>query len=340
MPVWLLGLILVWSGGVRAAEKGDLNGDGVVDAADSVTLQNYLAGNLETLYLAGDWVEKDSIVGDLMYVPAGSFVQGSPEDEPCRVSDETQFTHTLTRNLAVMATEVTRHMWAELKAAQPTLPVDPTSTDDGAGMTNPVQHVTWYEAVLFANLLSVQRGLTRAYYTDAGFTDPITASNYTTGPYYCNFDAGGYRLPTEGEWEYFCRAGTTTPFWIAEPSYTADDCGLVSNPGMYPALETAAWFWGNSSSIDATSPAGTKAPNPWGLYDTHGNVWEWCWDRYYTYQSGSATNYPGPGTADFRVVRGGGWSTMAKYCRSAAHYHYAIGFSFSSLGFRLVRTVE
>ncbi len=335
-------LLVLSAANIGAAEilQGDLDGSGIIDAADQVILSNYLAGNLDSIFAQfGQFYDYDSIVQILRLVPGGTFPQGSPLDEPCRWVEETQFTHTLTRNLAVMATEVTRQMWADLKAAQPTLPADPTSTDYGAGMTNPVQYVTWYEAVLFANLLSVQRGLTRAYYTDAGFTNPITASNYTTGPFYCDFDADGYRIPTEGEWEYCCRAGTATPFWIAEPNYAVANCGITSTSGMYPALETAAWFWGNSSSIYATSPAGTKAPNPWGLHDTHGNVWEWCWDWYGTYPSGSATNYAGPETGSTRVVRGGGWFGDANYCRSAFRYSFASGYRNFNLGFRLARSL-
>ena len=290
----------------------------------------------------GDLYGVDSIVGDLMYVPAGTFAQGSPADEPCRYSDETQFTHTLTRNLAVMATEVTRQMWADLKAAQPTLPADPTYTGVGAGMSNPVQYVSWYEAVLFANLLSLQQGFTQCYYTDAGFTAPVDASNYVTDSIYCDFDANGHRLPTEGEWEYFCRAGTSTPFWIAEPNYTAANCGTNSTSGMFPALETVAWFYANSSVFHATSPVGTKLANSWGLYDTHGNVMEWCWDWYGDYPSGSVTDYSGATSGSLRLRRGGGWYTsIANYCRSAyRHHNFTPGDRVTYLGFRLVRAVE
>jgi hypothetical protein len=140
---------------------------------------------------AGALVGTDPIVGNLRYVPAGGFVQGSPIDEPCRDVGEHQFTHNLTRGLAVMETEVSRQMWADLKAAQATLPADPTNPACGAGMSHPVQNLTWYEAVLFANLLTAQRGLTPCYYADAVFTLPIDASNHTSGPFYCYL---GFRL--------------------------------------------------------------------------------------------------------------------------------------------------
>jgi len=343
MRAFVLCLILACSPGVFGEEiapvKGDLNEDGVVDAVDAALLVNLQAGNLATLYAAGDFYQVDRIVGVLRFVPAGTFPQGSPTDEPCRFSYENQFTHTLTRNLAVMETEVTRKMWADLLAAQPTLPDDPTYPEYGAGMNNPVQTVTWYEAVLFANLLSLQQGLARCYYTDAGFTTPIDAANYTAGDYHCDFDADGYRLPTEGEWEYFCRAGTSTPFWIAEPNYTSGNCNS-SSPGLFAALETAAWFYDNSSALNASSPVGTKAANPWGLHDVHGNVHEWCWDWYGTYPTGSAINYLGAESGPGRVYRGGSWFKGAINCRSAYRGGSTPASSIYYGGFRLAQTVE
>lgn len=333
-PVWTLGLILAWSGCLLGAVKGDLNGDGIVDAADSVTLQNYLAGNLGTLYRAGELVETDTIVGNLRCVPAGSFVQGSTEDEPCRSEEEAQFTHVLTLDLAVMETEVTRQMWADLRAAQPTLPADPTNPSYGAGMKNPVQTITWYEAVLFANLLSAERGLAPCYFTDAGFTTPITSSNYTTGPFCCDFSAAGYRLLTEGEWEYCCRAGTATPFWISEPNYGETNCGSCVG-GSFPILETAEVFCASHPG-GGTAEVASKLPNPWGLYDTHGNVMEWCWDWYGAYPS-SATDYQGAASGDYRVMRGGYYSCITYACRSAMRSSCPPYYFSNHLGFRLAR---
>ncbi len=263
----------------------------------------------------GDLYVIDSIVGGLMYIPAGTFTQGSPTGESCRQGDEDQFTHTLTRNLAVMATELTRQMWSALRAVQPALPADPTDTAYGSGIHNPVQSVSWQEAVLFANLLSVQQGLTRCYYANAGFTVPIDSTNYTAGPCYCDFDADGYRLLTEGEWEYCCRAGTTSPFWIDEPYLATENCDLCGVTGVLQNLESAAVFCANDPG--ATAAVATKLPNPWGLYDTHGNVYEWCWDWAATYPTGSATDYQGPGTGSERVIRGGSWANTASTIRSA-----------------------
>jgi len=284
----------------------------------------------------------DSIVGDLMFVPAGTFQQGRGPNDPCSYSDETPFTHTLTKNLAVMATEVTRQMWADLKGGQFSLPEDPTNTVYGSGMDNPVQNVTWYEAVLFANLLSVEQGLTHCYYTDAEFTTPLDATNYLTDTVYCDWSADGYRLPTEGEREYFCRAGTTTPFSVAEPNFTS--CESFCSAGALPNLESVTWFCANrydAAGDDSTKPVGLKNANPWVLYDVHGNVWEWCWDWYNSsYPSGSTTDYRGDGSGSYRVGRGGGWYDNADTCRSAFRSYFDPVRRYNYLGFRLCRSVD
>ncbi|MBN2381429.1 SUMF1/EgtB/PvdO family nonheme iron enzyme [bacterium] len=303
---------------------------GVTTALDAFT---YLDSGL----VAGDLYATDAIIGNVRYVPGGTFTQGSPTDEPCRLSDrETQFNHTLTRNTAVMETEVTRQMWADLRAVQPSLPADPTNTSYGSGMSNPVNSLTWYESVLFANLLSLQNGLTRCYYKDAGFTDPVTSSNYTSGTFYCDFGANGYRLLSEGEWEYAARAGTTTPFSCNEMNYTTVNCD-VCTAGTHPTLEQYAVYCANDTG--ESEPVGSKLANPWNLSDMHGNVYEWCWDWYSTYP-GDTTDYTGPGSGSNRVLHGGCFYSIARYCRSAHRHINTPGTRGYGIGFRLVRSVN
>ena len=125
-----------------------------------------------------------------------------------------------------------------------------------------------------------------------------------------------YRLPTEAEWEYACRAETTTMY-----SFGDDESDL----GDY------AWYGDNSG--DKTHPVGGKKPNAWGLYDMHGNVWEWCQDWYGYYPSGSVTDPSGATSGSSRVFRGGGWFGTAVYCRSAIRYRYKPSFRY--IGFRV-----
>lgn len=284
----------------------------------------------------GELTTVDSIVGNLVYVPSGKFAQGSPVSEPCRnATVEIQFPHTLTKRLAVMETEVTRQMWADLKAVQTTLVNDSSDTVVSPGMNYPVQMTRWSEAVLFANLLSVQRGLSRCYYADAAFTDPITALNLT-GPVFCNWEADGFRLPTEGEWEYICRAGTTTPFWVAEPSYGDLTCDTCTPSPNLMALNLSAWWCANS--VTHAQPAGQMNANPWNLRDVHGNVWEWCWDWFEnTYPTGEQTDYRGPASGTARAVRGGAWNSVSNALRSAGRGLIVPLGRENYCGFRLVR---
>ncbi|MBP7865100.1 MAG: formylglycine-generating enzyme family protein [Acidobacteria bacterium] len=285
---------------------------------------------------AADPVGPDPIVGALRFIPRGLFVQGSPAGEPCREDNENQFVHLLNTNLAAMETEVTRQMWADLRAVQPGLPADPSAVWLMQTLNYPVQQLKWHAAVLFANLLSLQNGLQRCYYKDWLMLIPVDASNYAEGTIYWRTDANGYRLPTEGEWEYMCRAGTSTPFWIAEPAYAASNCEDPLMEG-YDQLETAGWFSANSS--DRTHLCGYKAANPWGLFDVHGNVQEFCWDAHGAYPSGSQVDYRGPAFNTFHITRGGNWDQSARAMRSAQRSSLADYGSSNRIGFRLVRTL-
>lgn len=151
---------------------------------------------------------------------------------------------------------------------------------------NPVEQVTWSAAVRFCNARSVQEGLKPCY---------------DTNTWECDFSASGYRLPSEAEWEYACRAGSSTRFYFGE---SAEE------------LKSFAWFEGNSQS--KPHPVGQRKPNAWGLYDMAGNVWEWCNDFYGAkyYRDSPSDNPRGPKQGEKRVLRGGAWSSSAVNCAS------------------------
>jgi formylglycine-generating enzyme required for sulfatase activity len=307
-------------------------------------------------HAAGDLYGVDPIVGNLRFVPAGAFTQGSPAGEPCRHAGEAQFTHTLTRSLAVMETEVSRGMWNDLGRAQPTLPLEPTILDwgdifgpnygtpfRGVSLSHPVRRMSWYEGVLFANLLSAERGLDPTYYVDQALTQPLTASNYQTDDVFADWGANGYRLPTEAEREYFTRAGSTGPFSVNEPNYSAATC-LNCVPGTLPQLESVAWFCGNQHDPtldERAKPVGLKAPNAWGLRDVHGSHFEWTWDWFGEYPGGHQTDYSGPAEGTHRVRRGGFRTAPARDARSASRASGLPSQRYGpNTGFRLVRTVH
>jgi formylglycine-generating enzyme required for sulfatase activity len=159
--------------------------------------------------------------------------------------------------------------------------------------------------VEYCNRLSQREGLTSAY--------QLSGTNVT-----CNWNANGYRLPTEAEWEYACRAGTTTAY----------------NTGNTISTNTG-WYGDNSNYT--MHPVGQKPANAWGLYDMHGNVDEWCWDWYDSYSSGAQTNPRGPTSGSYRVGRGGCWAAGGQSLRSASRGTFNPSFKDGAMGFRLVR---
>lgn len=175
--------------------------------------------------------------------------------------------------------------------------VTQTAPSTFIGGQKPVDSVTWADAVSFCNLLSSQEALKPCY-----FTDPTSAE------YVFDSNAGGYRLPTEAEWEYACKAGTSG--------------------ARYGDLDRIAWYKNNSGGT--TRPVGEKEPNPWGLYDMLGNVWEWCSDIYDESVYGS-----------YRLLRGGGWNDEARGCLATNRRRsHPTSFKIDDLGFRVARNYQ
>lgn len=298
-----------------------------------------------------------TIAPGFVLIPPGTFTMGSPEDEPERDDYETQHTVTLTTPFEIAETEVTNQQfvdlaqwaydngyctasWASVSDAldgstQELLDLDDehcqisfsagTFTVDTGKEDHPVLEVTWYGSVAYCDWLSLQAGLTRAY-------------NHST--WSCNgndpYNAVSYRLPTEAEWEYACRAGTQTPF------NTGDclDSGTEANyRGIfpYPCCPGGPYECPSGPHVGWAVAVGSYPTNDFGLYEMHGNLYEWCNDRFGAY-GGDETDPVGPGTGSYRVFRGGSWSSHANACRSAHRRPYIPESSYATIGFRPARS--
>jgi formylglycine-generating enzyme required for sulfatase activity len=227
-----------------------------------------------------------------VHIAPGTFPMGSPEDEAGRSSDEIMHEVTLTKGFYMLKTPVTQGQWKAVTGN------NPSSFPDG-GDNCPIENVSWNECQEFIRMLN------------AGKEDI-------------------YRLPTEAEWEYACRAGSSTSLCNGEISelYSAHD----------PILNEVGWYCGNSGR--KSRPVAQKSPNAWGLHDMHGNVSEWCQDWYGEYGPDSQTDPCGPKSASGKVVRGGSWLSNAKNCRSASRFSWLPDSGIEFIGFRLVKEIS
>lgn len=251
-----------------------------------------------------------AIPAGFVLISAGTFLMGSPHDEPFGREDETRHQVTISRPFLLAAREVSRAEWRQ-------------ATGESAGYFAacefcPVESISWFDAVRFCNLLSARDGLRPAYRIDGERVVWDT-------------EADGYRLPTEAEWEYACRAGTQTPFSTGTciSSEQANFDGYHPPPGCPESL-----FRGEPIAV------GSLAANAWGLYDMHGNVGEWCWDYYADYSSAPVRDPRGPAVGEKRVMRGGSWANFARKCRSAHRVGVDPRRSLDTIGFRLARSVD
>ena len=233
--------------------------------------------------------------GGYVRIAPGTFTMGySPAVDEGREDDETQHRVTITRAYCMKATEVTQGEW------QAVMGINPSNFKD-CGANCPVEQVSWKDAVIYANALSRLEGLPECY---AGST-------------FTGLGCRGYRLPTEAEWEYAARAGTTG--------------------ATYGHLGSMAWF--NKNAGLTTHPVSQKQPNAWGLYDMLGNVWEWTGDWYGIYPA-TVTDPTGPASWSARVVRGGSCYNYARNVRAAFRNSLTPDFRSYALGFRLSRTAQ
>jgi formylglycine-generating enzyme required for sulfatase activity len=258
----------------------------------------------------------------MLLIPAGTFMMGSPPTEPGRNSwgtREAEHEVTLTKPFHLCEHEVTQAEWSAVMSTHPS---------HFAGDNLPVERVSWFDAIEYCNQRSAGDGLIPVYtLRDVARNDGRIVAAIVSW----NRGGNGYRLPTEAEWEYACRAGSTSAF--CNGSITHVECSPLDQN-----LDQVGWYCGNSSA--RTHEVGGKAPNEWGLKDMHGNVREWCWDRYGEYRAGPLSDPAGPAWGSTRVFRGGQWSYHAQYCRSADRLEVEPTYVDYNVGFRVARNTQ
>jgi formylglycine-generating enzyme required for sulfatase activity len=233
---------------------------------------------LQAPLVAGARVELGGI--GVRWIPAGRFRMGSPAGEEGRFDKEVQHEVELSAGFFMAQTECTQGQWEAVMGSNP-------SKCKGSNL--PVEQVSWEDAVAYCVKLTQKQR-----------SEGVLPEGWK------------YALPTEAQWEYACRAGSTA--------------------ARYGELDVVAWYPGNSGRI--THPVGSKEANAWGLQDMLGNVNEWCGDWYGDYPSGSVTNPKGPSSGSFRVLRGGSWYCNPQFCRAAYRNRSAPDYRLNCIGFR------
>ena len=251
--------------------------------------------------------------GSMAWIPCGTFTMGSPATEPTRSSSEGPQTRvTISQGFWMGRYEVKQSEYLAVMGSNPSYftAANGYATD----LNRPVETVSWFDAVAYCAALTTRER--NAGRLPAGYV---------------------YRLPTEAEWEYACRAGTTTPFHYG-PALRSGMANFYG-PSEYPPCGGSTYECYNPGGtyLERTTPVGSYAPNAWGLYDMHGNVWEWCSDWWSSsLPGGSVTDPQGPASGSYRVVRGGGWNRGAIGCRAAYRYSYYPDYGDDDDGFRVV----
>ncbi|MCD6161624.1 MAG: SUMF1/EgtB/PvdO family nonheme iron enzyme [candidate division Zixibacteria bacterium] len=255
-------------------------------------------------------IEGSDIIQNMIFVEGGTFTMGRSKGKSD--NDEKPAHKVTLSSFYIGKYEVTQREWKEIMGNNPS---------KFKGDDLPVEKVSWYDAVEFCNNKSIKEGLTPCYIINKSKNDTNNKSDYDKLKWLvaCNFDANGYRLPTEAEWEYAARGGNKSQGY----KYSGSD-----------NIKEVAWY--NDNSKKKTHKVGLKRPNELGIYDMTGNVWEWCWDWYGSYSSSSATNPKGSSSGIARILRGGSWGNFDRFSRVAFRVMYNPDNTFDKLGFRVI----
>ena len=245
----------------------------------------------------------------LRYIPAGTFMMGSPDNEPGKQDDETQHKVTLTRPFYMGVFQVTQKQYTLITGCNPSW---------SKGDTRPVENVSYQD------IRGKEKG---AQWPDNNSVDEDSFFGIIRAKSKLDFD-----LPTEAQWEYACRAGTKT-VWN-------NGTDLTDNVKDYELDKLGRYEynvdWGVFNNLSCHVKVGLYLPNAWGLYDMHGNVWEWCLDWYGEYSNTETTDPKGTKSEKCRVLRGGSWSSIACFCRSFYRNNDYPKYARHTYGFRVV----
>ena len=256
---------------------------------------------------------------EMVYVEGGTFLMGCDDSRDnlnggCAYGEKPAHKVSL-RSFYLGKYEITQGEWIAVMGSNP-------SSFSGCGNICPVERVSWYDALIFCNKLSMKNSKMPVYKINNS-TDPQVwgSPNATWDAVQMDISANGYRLPTEAEWEYAARGGQSSLDYPYPGGNNADEVG---------------WNRENPNTMSRSHPRGMLKPNELGIYDMSGNVWEWCWDWYKSdfyqpEQCNPVNNTPG----SVRVLRGGGWSNVRQYCRSADRISVTPGYRHYDLGLRL-----
>jgi len=273
-----------------------------------------------------------------VFVQGGTFTMGDNLGDG--YSDELPLHSVTLSDFYIGATEVTQAEWTATMGSNP-------ASGYGVGDTYPVYYVSWYSIMKYCNLRSMNEGLTPVY-TISSSTDPAdwgtVPTDYNTAwdAAICNWNAKGYRLPSEAEWEYAARGGLTGQRFpngatISHSTNGDTQANYYADPSSY-SYDVSPTTGYHPDYNGTSSPVGSFPANGYGLYDMSGNLFEWCWDWYGSYTSDSVTNPYGPTTGSSRVRRGGRWYSTAGLCRVADRNGLDPYYSNDGVGFRLSRT--